>query len=154
VTWQNTTAFHSGYVTDVIIAKFNPQYLYAGLVRGYQGAGVGTTGVYRSIDAGVNWQLVGGLPNNLFLGDAVRLESGSATGSVYVTLFAMDIQANVTVNRYKTSNAGQTWTPLAATPGNPETRSWHVVLAVDPKDANHVFANDAYVLFEEQGRRQ
>jgi hypothetical protein len=148
VTWQNTTAFHSGYVTDVIIAKFNPQYLYAGLVRGYQGAGVGTTGVYRSTDAGVNWQLVGGLPNNLFLGDAVRLESGSATGSVYVTLFAMDIQANVTVNRYKTNNAGQAWTPLAATPGNPETRSWHVVLAVDPKDANHVFANDAYVLFE------
>jgi photosystem II stability/assembly factor-like uncharacterized protein len=148
VTWQFMTSFHSGFVTDVIVAKFNPQHLYAGMVRGYSNAGVGTSGVYRSTDAGVTWQIMTGLPFNFFLGSAVRLESASATGTVYVTLFSMDINGNVAVKRYKTTNGGQTWTALAATPGTPELRSWHVLLAVDPKNANHVFANDAYKLFE------
>jgi photosystem II stability/assembly factor-like uncharacterized protein len=148
VTWKNITAFHSGFVTDVIIAKFNSKHLFAGMVRGYNNAGVATAGVYKSTDEGATWQLMGALPNNFFLGGAVRLESASATGTVYTTLFAMDINGNQSVNRYKTTNGGQTWTSLAATPGNPELRSWHVVLAVDPKDPNHVFANDAYLMIE------
>jgi hypothetical protein len=35
--WQNTTMFHAGFVTDVIVAKFNPQILYAGLVANGDG---------------------------------------------------------------------------------------------------------------------
>ena len=50
--------------------------------------------------------------------------------------------------RFRTANGGQTWKKLAATPGTVEDRSWHVVIAVDPKNANHVFANDAYTLYE------
>src|SRR5262245_56011727 len=142
------TAFHPGFVSDVIVAKFNVQHLYAGLVPGSNNAGVGTAGVDKSIDAGTSWQLLTGLPFNLFLGGAVRLESASAAGTMYASLFYADINGNVTVNRYKTTNGGQLWKPLAGTPGTPELRSWHLVLAVDPKKANHVFANDAYALFE------
>jgi photosystem II stability/assembly factor-like uncharacterized protein len=148
VTWQSITSFHGGPVTDVIIAKFNPKHLYAGMVAGYNNAGVGTAGVYRSTDEGVTWQLLG-LPFNFFLGNAVRLESATSSGTVYVTLFYMDVNAtNVTVNRYKTTDGGLVWKALTATPGTPETRPWHVLLAVDPNNANHVFANDAYKLFE------
>ena len=38
VNWQNTTSFHAGAVSDVIVARFNPQQLFAGLVRGSQEA--------------------------------------------------------------------------------------------------------------------
>src|ERR1041384_8720627 len=48
MTWKNTTAFHAGFATDVIIARFNSKCLYAGLVRGSNNAGVQTGGVYRS----------------------------------------------------------------------------------------------------------
>jgi len=147
-TWKNTTSFHAGYVSDVIIAKFNKKHLFAGLVRGYNNAGVGTAGVYKSTDEGATWQLMAGLPFNFFLGNAVRLESASATGRVYATLFLLDMNANVTRKRFKTTDGGQTWSVLSDTTGTPELRSWHVVLAVDPKDANHVFANDAYTMFE------
>jgi hypothetical protein len=89
-----------------------------------------------------------GLPFNFFLGNAVRLESASATGTVYATLFLLDMNANLTRKRFKTTNGGQTWNAMSDTTGTPELRSWHVVLAVDPNDANHVFANDAYTMFE------
>jgi photosystem II stability/assembly factor-like uncharacterized protein len=147
-TWKNITSFHSGFVTDVIIAKFNTKHLFAGLVRGYNNAGVGTAGVYKSTDEGATWQMMTGMPFNLFLGSAVRLESAAATGTVYSALFYMDINGDVTVNRYKTTDGGQIWKALSVTSGTPELRSWHLLLAVDPKNANHVFANDAYKLFE------
>ena len=148
VNWQNTTSFHAGAVSDVIVARFNPQHLFAGLVRGSQNAGVNTAGVYRSTDSGATWQLMNGLTNTIFLGNAVRLESASATGTVYVSLFEMDVNAKVSMLRFKTANGGQTWKKLAATPGKLEDRAWHVLLAVDPRNANHVFANDAYKLYE------
>lgn len=148
LTWQNTTSFHNGPVSDVIIPKFNSQHLYAGLVRGPSTSGTGTAGVYRSTDGGNTWQLRTDLPNNLFLGNAVRLESASATGTVYVSLYEMDLNAKTVVARFRTINNGQNWKKLAATPGVPELRSWHMVLAVNPNNANHVFANDAYVLYE------
>jgi photosystem II stability/assembly factor-like uncharacterized protein len=141
--WNNLTSFHNGSVSDVIIAKFNSKYLYAGMV-----SAVGTNGVYHSPDGGVTWKLMTGLPYSFFLADAVRLESSGRKGTVYATLFVNDLNGNTVVERYKTKDAGQTWKQLAATPGTPELRSWHVVLAVDPKDADHVFVNDAYKLFE------
>jgi photosystem II stability/assembly factor-like uncharacterized protein len=135
-------------VSDVIIARFNSQHLYAGLIRGWAGAGVGTAGVYRSVNGGGNWTLMGNLPYNLFLGAAVRLESATTTGTVYVTLFYTDIDGTDSVLRYKTTDGGTNWKKLTATSGTPELRTWHVVLAVDPRNANHVFANDEYQLFE------
>ena len=39
-------------------------------------------------------------------------------------------------------------------PGTPETRSWHLLLGVDPLNEKHVFANDAYPALREQGQRR
>ncbi len=37
---------------------------------------------------------------------------------------------------------------LNATGGDLENRWWHLLLAVDPSDDNHIFTNDAYSLYE------
>jgi hypothetical protein len=71
-----------------------------------------------------------------------------APGTVYVALFYFDINGDVTVQRYRTTDDGGHWTALAPTPGTPELHSWHLLLAVDPRDGSHVFANDAYELYE------
>ena len=146
--WKNTTSsFHAGMATDVIMAKYDPQTLFCGLVRNGN-SGVATGGVYRSTDAGANWKLMSGLTSGASLGNAVRLESAASTGHVYVSLFALDKKGNPVIQRSRTTNNGQTWNMLAASPGSPETRSWHLLLAVHPTNADHVFVNDAYSLYE------
>ena len=149
-TWQNLTAFHVGFVTDVIIAKYDSKVLFAGMIPGDNNAGVSTSGVYKSTDQGASWHLNSGngLPIDMFVGGAIRLESANQKGWIYVTVFNMDIYGNLSVKRFRTINNGQLWHPLTATPGTPELRSWHVVLGVDPKNKKHIFANDAYSLFE------
>jgi xyloglucan-specific exo-beta-1,4-glucanase len=149
--WQNTTAFHVGGASDVIVAQFDAQVLYAGLIGSSNV--FSTDGVYRSVDGGANWQLLSGLPSTFLagttaLGSTVRLESAREKGTVYVSLFARDKSAKVTVERYKTVDGGDSWTKLAVTPGKPETRAWHMLLAVTPEQANHVFVNDAYAVYE------
>jgi Carboxypeptidase regulatory-like domain len=144
-TWTKTTSFHSGGASDVVIAKSNPNTLYAGLVDYYGGAA--TAGVYKTTNGGALWKLMTGLPSGTKLGGAVRLESATKAGHVYVSYFTKK-SGNTIVERSRTSNGGQTWTKLHATPGAPETRSWHLLLGVDPLDEKHVFANDAYQLFE------
>jgi hypothetical protein len=150
-TWTNKTAsFHAGGASDVVVDPSNPNVLYAGLIR--NGAnGATTAGVYKSSDGGDHWSWLAGsgLPSGSFVGAAIRLAIAPSSPSiVYATSFYEDINGNFSVLRYRTSNSGQTWAPLTATPGKVEDRSFHVVLAVDPTDANHVFANDAYALYE------
>ena len=145
--WTNTTSsVHAGAVTDVIVARFDPKTLYAGMVAWY-GAGAATAGVYKSSDGGGTWKLMSGLPSGSGLANAVRLESASTTGVVYASCFVSQ-SGNTVVQRFKTTDGGKTWKQLAATPGSPETRSWHLLLGVDPANDKHVFANDAYVLYE------
>jgi hypothetical protein len=154
--FTNLTSFHAGSVSDVIIAKWDPKTLFAGMIPSGS-AGVSTAGVYKTTDEGAHWTLNSGngLPINLFVGGAIRLESATEKGRVYVTVFNNDIiKGGVTVNRYRTTDNAQSWQPLAGTPGTPETRSWHVLLGVDPKDGKHIFANDAYSLFESKDSGQ
>jgi len=149
--WNNTTTFHDGFVSDVIIARYDPQMLLAGMIPGYNGAGTGTSGVYNSPDGGMTWHLNSGngLPTNLFVGGAIRLESASQGGHAYAVLFYNDINSGQkSVIRYRTIDNSLSWQQLAATPGTPELRSWHVLLGVDQRDAKHVIANDAYSLYE------
>jgi autotransporter-associated beta strand protein len=150
-TWINTTSgFHNGWAADLVMDPFNSQVLYAGLIANpydsnLNTSGALTAGVYRSTDGGGHWTLLNnGLPSSFFVGTAIRLEvAPSAQGTVYATVFL-----GPTVHRYRTTNGGNSWAALSYTPGSDETRFWHVVLAVDPGDANHVFVNDAYSLYE------
>lgn len=150
--WTNTTSFHDGWVSDVIVARFDPQVLFAGLISSADGAGINTSAVYRTDDGGANWDaMVGtGLPSNFFLGSAVRLESAYAQGTVYTVVFENELEGGTLVGRYRTRNGGDSWTKLEPTPGTPELRSWHLVLAIHPEKHDHVLVNDAYVLFESE----
>ena len=73
----NTTAFHPGGVSDVIVARFDGQTLYAGLV------GAAPNGIYQSIDGGDNWSPTAILPSGANLGAAIRLDSASTPGVLY-----------------------------------------------------------------------
>ena len=159
VTWQRLNNLPSGNVSDFIIAKFNPNILYAAVV-GNTGAAQAQNGVYQSTDSGVTWNLLSGLPSGAALGEpnvtgAVRLESGTAASVVYVSMLVVGANptpppafAITAVQRIRTNDGGTTWTALNPTPGPLENRSWHLLLGVDPADGNHVFVNDSYSLYE------
>ena len=141
--WTNTTSFHSGGASDVIVARFDPQTLYAGLI------GAAPNGVYQSVDGGDNWTPTAMLPSGANLGAAIRLDSAPTPGVVYAAYIVGQGSAAV-VNRVKSTDGGQSWTALAATPGGVENRSWHLVLSVDPENEQHLIVNDAYALYESQ----
>ena len=143
-TWQNTTSFHSGGASDVVMDPFDPQVLYAGLVSSPV-----TAGVYKTVDGGSNWSLMTALSSAFFLGPTVRLEMArSAPGTLYATIFELDLDGVLLVNHYRTTNGGSTWSQSTPPGGNQEERPWHVLLAVDPFKANHVFVGRAYQIFE------
>jgi photosystem II stability/assembly factor-like uncharacterized protein len=160
-TWQRLNNLPSGSVTDIILAKFDSSTLYAGVV-GNTGAQQAQNGIYRSTDGGATWHLLsGGLPPGSALAGgssnppAIRLESGTGSGVVYVSMLTVGPNASPppalvinAIQRFKTLDGGTTWTALAASGGSLENRSWHLLIAVLPGDDNHIFANDSYSLYE------
>jgi hypothetical protein len=158
--WTQMSTLPSGFVCDVVIANFDPNTLYAAVVSNPTAPQQAQNGVYKSTNGGGKWtQLSGGLPTGSALGiigagGAVRIESGSASGqTVYVSMLTVATSSSnppgvTAVQRFRTTNGGTNWTPLAASPGTLENRSWHLLLAVDPGDDNHVFVSDSYALFE------
>ena len=144
-----------GLATDVIIAKFDDKVLFAAVV-GNSGAQQAQNGIYRSTDSGATWTLLSGAPNgsalvsnNPFPG--VRLESGAAAGVVYASMLTLSPPPpplTISIQRFRSNNSGNTWKILSPTGGSLENRNWHLLFAVDPKDDNHIFANDAYSLWE------
>ncbi|HUI83322.1 MAG TPA: choice-of-anchor D domain-containing protein [Candidatus Binatia bacterium] len=155
VSWQRLNSLPGGSVSDLIMAKYDSSMLFAGLV-GNAGAQQGQNGVYKSPDSGATWIPLGGLPAGAALGGnnasgAVRLESGKGAGIVYASLLTLATTPPLkvtAVQRFRSGDSGSTWKALAASGGSLENRSWHLLLAVDPGDGDHVFANDAYSLWE------
>jgi hypothetical protein len=175
-TWQPIGSLPVGGVWDLILAKFDSKTLYAAVVA-KTGAQQAQNGVYKSTDGGTTWTLLTGLPSGAALRDAraegiqnnnlpaVRIESGTAPGVVYISMLTVGANPNpqpalaLHIQRFRTSDGGASWTALAssgipgAAPskrGGLEDRSWHLLLGVDPdpgKDG-HVFVNDAYYLNE------
>jgi photosystem II stability/assembly factor-like uncharacterized protein len=145
--WTATTAGINGLFTDVVIARWDAQTLFAGVVGG------ANPGVYKTTNGGGSWSLLSGIPHAGFSlantgASAIRLESGSKTGMLYVAYLSLDAAMNPAIHRVRTSNGGSSWTALNATGGSLESRSWHLLLGVDPTRDKHVFANDAYSLWE------
>jgi photosystem II stability/assembly factor-like uncharacterized protein len=148
VTWNRLTGLLDGRVSDVIVAKFNSNVLYAA-VAGNSGALTSNNGIYRSSNGGATWQQVNGLPSASTLSNGwVRLESGSTQGIIYVVALTVDVNNDLIVRRFKTTNDGTTWSELEESSQAYEKRSWHLLLGVDPVDDNHIFVNDLYTLYE------
>jgi photosystem II stability/assembly factor-like uncharacterized protein len=158
--WTQLTKLPSGNVCDLIIARFDPNTLYAAVV-GNGPPNQSQNGVYKSADSGANWALLGGgLPSGAALGGAnasgaIRIESATTSGVVYVSMLTLGPNpspppplAVTAVQRFRTGDGGTTWKALAASGGTLENRSWHLLLAVDPSNSDHVFVNDAYSLWE------
>jgi photosystem II stability/assembly factor-like uncharacterized protein len=149
-TWNNTTSFHFGGASDLVIDPAHPQTLYAGLVSG------ASAGIYKTTDGGNSWELLkNGVLSGKAIGATIRLAlAPSAPNTVYATVFDPALgggnNGGGLPHRYRTTDGGNSWRPLAATPGNPEDRSWHVLLAVDPANSQDVFANDAYAAYRSQ----
>lgn len=153
--WHSITTFHAGAASDVIVPRTNPETVYIGLVP-IGSSGVTTSGVHKSTDGGTTWNLQTGVESGSKVGAkdgggnftaAIRLEAAAVAKTIYVALFAANALGKAFTKRYRTTDGGSTWKALVASPGTSETRSWHLLLAVSPQDANHVFANDAYKLF-------
>jgi photosystem II stability/assembly factor-like uncharacterized protein len=145
--WTKVTAGIGGDFTDVIVARWDPKTLFAGVVGGAQ------PGVYKSKNGGGSWSLLSGIPAAGFSlantgASAIRLESGSKTGGLYVAYLSLDAAQNPAIHRARTSNGGTSWTPLNLTAGTLENRSWHLLLGVDPTNDKHVIVNSAYSLWE------
>ena len=155
VTWQMLNGLPGGSACDLVLAKYDSSMLFAGVV-GNTGAQQAQNGIYRSNDSGATWTMLSGLPSGADLGGdnasgAVRIESGTASGVVYVSLLTLGTVPPLTVTavkRFRSSDSGSTWKALSPSGGSLENRSWHLLLAVDPKDNDHIFANDAYTLWE------
>lgn len=146
-TWSCTTTGISGAFTDLVISRWDAKTLFAGVVGGTH------PGVYKTTDGGATWKPLTGIPASGFSlsnssASAVRLASGSKQGTLYVAYLSLDAALNPAIHRARTTNGGTSWAALAPTPGSLESRSWHLVLGVDPTNDKHVFANDAYSLWE------
>jgi hypothetical protein len=164
--WVNTTAgSHTGPVTDVVMDPTNSKVLYAGFTGDAVNSPAVTNGVYKTTTGGeappegpawvqVNGPFLNGLERPPYVGGAIRLAvARTDPKTIYATEFdtfpGPGTLGDGLPNTYATTNAGQTWTLLPPKPsGNVEDRVWHVLLAVDPNNAQTVFSNNAYQLWQ------
>jgi photosystem II stability/assembly factor-like uncharacterized protein len=141
-TWTNTTAFHSGGASDLVIDPTNPSVLYAGLVGDTLPSA--TDGVYKTTDGGQTWtQLSGGVLSGAAVGGTVRLAlAPSAPQTVYATVFDPSLGGGPDglPHRFRTADGGNSWTALTPL-ATEDDRIWHVLLTLDPTNAQVVYAN-------------
>jgi hypothetical protein len=151
---QGPLPLPTGVVWDLLLDPSDPsaRTLYAAIL---QASSASNNGIYTSSDGGGSWNLVnGGLPDapSLKAATAVRLAAGPGVICVAILTQSQTDPTTGTIARYRIPHGGNLWTPLNPTP-NPtpkptEGRFWHLLLGVDPQDADHVFVNDAYSLYE------
>jgi photosystem II stability/assembly factor-like uncharacterized protein len=147
--WVVSSSGVGGACTDVVRARWDANTLFAGVVGG------ASPGLRKSTDGGMSWSLLTGIPAagfSLAKADkcAIRIESGLATGVVYVAYLSLDAGGNVAIHRVRTKNGGASWVALNPTPPPDkfEDRPWHLLLGVDPGTDAHVFANAKYAIYE------
>ena len=139
-TWANTMASvitdPIAEFTDAVLDPSNPHTLYVAVDD--PTAARAESGVYRSTDAGATWSIAGNFP--MGVGGAIQV---AIAPSAPQTLFAAmaDPSSGGLLEMMKTSDGGNTWTALTKTPNYMGSQGWyHTALAVDPSNANLVFA--------------
>jgi len=121
------------WCTDLAVAAASPNRLFA--------AGYGS-GVHRSTDAGATWtKLGGGLPVSGFF--RINLAIAPSNPSV---VYASFVTGNGgLLGMYRTTNGGDTWSLLPATPDYLGSQGWYDnCLVVDPANADVCYAGGVY----------
>ncbi len=152
-TWNVvSTGFFGNSVTDLAVApNANPSVpdtLYAGVIDGKT-----RSGVWKSADGGTTWTHVtaGFLPSSDVTEFVALALAPSDPNTVYAAVFDQAMQSGAPPEAdpvlYKTATAGSSWAALPLPKPDEhgvEQRPWHLVLGVDPKNANRVYTNTAY----------
>jgi photosystem II stability/assembly factor-like uncharacterized protein len=146
-TWTDTTAGISttAAYSDLVMDPSNPQVLYA--AAGEPG-GSPANGVYRTADGGASWSVAGDFPTGASddrLGRITLALARSSPQTLYASIAGSGqggSRVGELVDMYKTTNGGTNWTALKPRPPNylSTAGDYHTALAVDPADANVVYA--------------
>ncbi|MGB3196362.1 MAG: glycosyl hydrolase [Saprospiraceae bacterium] len=142
LTWKNVKSV-SQYTgcNDLLIDPKNPKVLYAAFhqrmrkVFTYIGGGP-ESAVFKSIDGGINWKKIEGLPS----GDIGRI--GIAISSIksevlYAVVEAKEDKGGI----YRSKDSGVSWTKMSSTftSGN-----YYQEIDCDPHDVNKIYITDTY----------
>ena len=130
-TWTLSLA---GIMTDMVADPTTPG-VFTVAVGSTSGPSI--NGIYRTTDYGANWtKLSGGLPTS----SVGRIALGMSPSMPNVLYAAVQTtSANTLLGIWKTFDAGNTWTKLAATNASCSTQCWYnLVLAVDPSQPDRV----------------
>ena len=157
---QNWTQVGGGLPTtglgDVIFPRYDPNgnTIFV-TVPGNSGTAASLNGIYRSTDGGISWTLLGALPNSALshgtwpnvVQGGIQIDSGSS-GILYASMLTVGTAPPAqpcgspppppgwqvdAVQRFRSSDDGNTWTLLKQSPGGLEGRSSHQLIAVDPR---------------------
>lgn len=129
-----------GFVTDLVADPTSGgAILYASV--GAPSAS-GSNGIYKSIDRGATWtRLTNGLPATDV--GRIALAHAGVAGTVIAAVqdgFGLGGNDGGLLGLWKTTDAGATWTRLAATGASCFTQCWYdIVVAIDPSNPSRVF---------------
>lgn len=140
-TWAQVLAGNPG--TAVLFDPASPGTAYAALGNSFAG---GTEGVFVSTDGGATWVAHNGsghtaLPTGS-AGRVVLAMAPSATQTLYVSL--ANVADGSLLGVYKSTDGGATWHDTKAPDYCTPQCSYDNVLAVDPTNANVVYAGGAF----------
>ena len=148
---------------DVRLSPGNPNIVFATLWQQQEafweggGFGGGGNGIYKSVDGGTTWKpAMDGLPSVLQANIAIAPSNPDL-------LYAMVASANPNggsgpVGFYKSTDAGEHWSPAAKGPGAPDGRPLQRIgggdlptIAIDPADPNVVYSASTVMWRTEDG---
>jgi len=138
-TWTNTFASINTFYpfTDLVINPATPTTLYAAI--GYI-FGSGNNGIYKTINGGGSWTLLGGgLPGGP---GRISLALAASNPSIIYASIANTIANGAGLQGlYVTANGGTTWTQKPAAPNYLGKQGWYDnAIVVSPTNPNVVFA--------------
>jgi photosystem II stability/assembly factor-like uncharacterized protein len=156
-TWTNTMASISttDAYSDVIMNPADSQTLYAAV-----GTPGGSTknGIYKTTNGGASWALAGDFPtgqSNPKVGRISLSISPAGVQTVYASVATSGLggtSAGKLLGIYKTTDAGSHWTPSTTAPDYMASAGDYMnALAVDPADANIVYAGGETLLATKDG---